>query len=172
MLFADTCVGREEEIVALLTRTFAASDGPEEGVLIGTLADNLLRRTDSKDLFAFAAHGDCGAVVGAALFSRLTYARDDRTVLVLGPVAVETNAQGKGIGRALIAHGLRALARAGVDVAVTYGDPAYYTQLGFAPMDQAIVPAPFALSRPEGWLGLCLAGEAGDKRSTRVWAPA
>ncbi len=40
------------------------------------------------------------------------------------PATVATGRQGQGVGRRLIAHGLGARPRDGVDTALTYGDPA------------------------------------------------
>jgi predicted N-acetyltransferase YhbS len=112
--------------------------------------------TPAADLRVFTAWED-GAPVGGIVFSRLTYECDARTVFVLAPVAVAKERQGQGIGQRLIAHGLDALRSEGVDIAVTYGDPAFYGRAGFMPITQTDVPAPFALQHPEGWLGQSLA---------------
>lgn len=145
----------QSAIASLFTATFTASEGPDEGAMIGSLAGNLMRETAEGDIHVFAAHeGD--ALVGAIIFSRLTYAGDGRQVFVLGPVAVATDHQGKGVGQKLIAHGLDALRAGGVDIAVTYGDPAFYGRTGFAPITQELVPAPFDLQYPHGWLGQSL----------------
>ncbi len=155
MVFATGFKGREQEIVDLFTATFTASEGEEEGALIGDLLRNLLGDTAGDDFFVFTAEED-GAVVGGIVFSRLFCENDDRTVFVLGPVAVASDRQGKGIGQQLINYGLEALRDAGVDIAVTYGDPNYYSRLGFAPITEAFAPAPFKLKHPEGWLGRSL----------------
>lgn len=47
-------------------------------------------------------------------------------------------------------YSLKAL-RDGVDVVVTYGDPGYYSRVGFKPVSEAFAPAPFRLQHPEGW---------------------
>jgi len=147
---------RAEAIAALFTATFTTSEGAEAGALIGDLARRLLAETPAADLRVFTALQD-GAPVGGIFFSRLIYEGDARTVFVLGPVAVATDRQGEGIGQRLIARGLDALRQEGVDIAVTYGDPAFYGRVGFKPIREADVPAPFALQHPEGWLGQCLA---------------
>ena len=152
MEFLTGYEGREAEIVDLFTATFAASEGEEEGVLIGELVRDLLGGTAEKDLLVFTVE-EHGAIIGGIVFSRLTYTRDERIVFVLGPVAVATDQQGKGIGQGLLTHGLAALRSAGVDIAVTYGDPNYYARVGFMPISEADVPAPFPLKHPEGWLG-------------------
>ncbi|MBK5964551.1 GNAT family N-acetyltransferase [Thiocystis minor] len=147
--------GREDEIIDLFTATFTASEGMEEGALIGSLVLSLLRDTAETDRFVFTAEED-GRIIGGILFSRLTYEQDDRTVFILAPVAVATDQQGKGIGQRLLTHGLAELRGAGVDIAMTYGDPSFYAKVGFRPISEADAPAPLPLSRPEGWLGQSL----------------
>ena len=155
MRFSTGPNGREEEIVALFASTFTASEGAEEGALIGDLARNLLDGTAPEDIFVFTAEED-GAIIGSIVFSRLTYAQDDRTVFVLAPVAVAADRQGMGVGQKLLAHGLHALRHSGVDIAMTYGDPDYYAKVGFMPVSEVDAPPPYKLNQPEGWLGQSL----------------
>lgn len=149
--------GREPELVALFTATFAASEGEAEGALIGDLVRRQLADTPAPDLYVFTAEAE-GTIVGGAIFSRLTYDRDERSVFVLGPAAVATERQGGGIGQRLLAYGLQRLREDGVDIAMTYGDPSYYARVGFAPISEAFAPAPFRLQHPEGWLAQSLTG--------------
>ncbi|QFU00264.1 Acetyltransferase (GNAT) family protein [Halomonas sp. THAF5a] len=149
--------GREPALVALFTATFTASEGAAEGALIGDLVRRLLADTPASDRYVFTAEAG-GTIVGGAIFSRLIYDREARTVFVLGPVAVATERQGEGIGQRLLSHGLKTLGDAGVDVAMTYGDPGYYARIGFAPISEAFAPAPFPLQHPEGWLAQSLTG--------------
>jgi predicted N-acetyltransferase YhbS len=139
----------------LFASTFTASESAEEGALIGNLARELLEGTAPGDIFVFTAEEN-GTIIGSIVFSRLTYAQDDRTVFVLAPVAVATDRQGTGIGQKLLAHGLHALRNAGVDIAMTYGDSNYYAKVGFMPVSEADAPAPYKLNQPEGWLGQSL----------------
>ncbi|WP_210325882.1 GNAT family N-acetyltransferase [Oricola nitratireducens] len=131
---------------------------PVHGDLLGTTAE--------RDLFVFTAE-EAGTIVGGIVFSRLTYDRDDRTVFVLAPVGVATGHQGKGIGQRLLADGLAALRETGIDIAVTYGDPGYYSKVGFAPITEAFAQAPFKLKHPEGWLGQSLT----DREMTPLKGP-
>jgi predicted N-acetyltransferase YhbS len=159
MQFATAPDGREAEIIDLFTSTFSASEGEDEGRLIGELARKLLYETAANDRFVFSAEHD-GAIIGGIVFSRLVYDRDPRTVFVLGPVAVAPDQQRQGIGQRLLAHGLAALRNAGVDIAMTYGDPNYYARVGFMPIGEADAPAPFPLQHPEGWLAQSLTDRA------------
>ncbi|WP_304525756.1 GNAT family N-acetyltransferase [Halomonas sp. I5-271120] len=79
-----------------------------EGTLIGDLVRSQLSRTAAADLYVFTAESD-GVVIGGAVFTRLTYDQDDRSVFVLGPVAVATEWQGQGVGRQLLTYALMAL---------------------------------------------------------------
>lgn len=159
MAFLTGYKGLEAEIIDLFTATFTASEGEEEGRLIGELVRKLLASTAQEDLFVFTAKQD-GAIIGGIAFSRLTYEQDQRTVFVLAPVAVAPDHQGKGIGQGLLSHGLAALRSAGVDVIMTYGDPNYYARVGFVPISETDAPAPFPLNHPEGWLAESLTDRA------------
>lgn len=157
MEFSTAYKGQEDEITDLMTATFTASEGAEEGAQIGALASRMMQDTPERDLYVVTAWEE-GALAGAIVFSRLTYAGDARAVFVMGPVAVATARQGAGVGQRLITHGLQVLREAGVAIAVTYGDPAFYTRVGFAPVREADLPAPFALQYPHGWLAQSLSG--------------
>jgi len=158
MRISETCAGREEAIIHLFTASFTASEGAAEGALIGDLARKLLLGTAGKDLHVFTADGATGPVA-AAIFTRLAFARDGRTVLLLSPMAVAPGHQRRGVGQALLRHALARLRAGGVDVVMTYGDPAFYGKVGFRPVSETTVPAPLPLSRPEGWIGQALTRE-------------
>lgn len=64
--------------------------------------------------------------------------------ILLGPLAVEPMLQGRGIGRALVRHGLAAAKRQGVALCVVVGEPPYYEPFGFenAQARGLILPGP------------------------------
>lgn len=72
------------------------------------------------------------------------------------PVALATVNQGKGIGQRLIAHGLDALRREDVEIAVTNADPAFYGRVGLEPVSAADLSAPQPLNQPQGWIAQSL----------------
>ncbi|WP_228257364.1 GNAT family N-acetyltransferase [Marinobacter sp. NP-4(2019)] len=76
----------------------------------------------------------------------------------MSPVAVDTAHQGKGVGQKLINFGIKYLAELGVELIFTYGDPNYYSKMGFKHVPQELAKAPFELAHPEGWLGQSLNG--------------
>lgn len=155
MEFSTEYRSRGELIADLFRASFTASEGADEGALIGALAHRLVTETPASDLRVFTAWED-DALLGSILFTRLTYEGDPRIVFMMAPVAVATARQGQGIGQRLIAFGLDALRKEGVDIAVTYGDPAFYGRAGFMPVSEADVPAPQPLQHPQGWIAQSL----------------
>ncbi|MCB1426971.1 MAG: hypothetical protein KDJ89_14950, partial [Notoacmeibacter sp.] len=89
MEFLNGTEGRQQAIIDLFAATFTASEGREEGALIGELVRNLLETTPDDDIHVFTA-SENGALAGAAIFTRLTYPQDARTVFILSPMAVAT----------------------------------------------------------------------------------
>lgn len=64
--------------------------------------------------------------------------------ILLGPLAVEPVLQGRGIGKALVRHGLEAARHSGHEICVVVGEPEYYGPYGFASATAAglILPGP------------------------------
>lgn len=154
MLLRNHSANEVASIVGLFESVFSDSAGSAEGMLIGELASQLLAATEPRDLFNFVAVDD-DRTVGSIFLTRLFF-ESDANVFVLGPVAVSTDRQKQGIGQSLIRHGINELKQEGIDLVLTYGDPAYYTKVGFVPIAEERVRAPFPLSQPHGWLGLSL----------------
>jgi predicted N-acetyltransferase YhbS len=71
--------------------------------------------------------------------------RIDRiAAILLGPLAVEPALQGRGMGRALVAHGMAEARRHGHRICVVVGEPEYYRPYGFinAPSRGLKLPGP------------------------------
>lgn len=149
---------REPEISDLFTATFSDSEGAGEGEIIGRLVRDLMQTTPESDLYVCCAY-DGKTLVGCIFFSRLTYEMDARAVFIMSPVAVKTDRQGRKIGQKLIAFGLGGLREQGVDFAVTYGDPNFYSKTGFRQITTEFAAAPLRLNMPQGWLGQSLSGK-------------
>ncbi|WP_028862122.1 GNAT family N-acetyltransferase [Psychromonas aquimarina] len=147
-----------EEIKLLFTKTFSDSEGEAEGTLIGNLAYDLLTNTDGHDLYCFIATEN-EKIIGSIIFSKLGFEKSEVNAFLLAPVAVHTSCQGKGVGQKLINFGLDALKQSGVELAITYGDPNFYSKAGFAPINEELVKAPLKLTYPEGWLGQSLVSD-------------
>lgn len=145
-------------IEELFLSVFSKSEGEQEGVLISRLAKELIACTDSQDIHGFV-DVDREQIVGAIFFSRLTFNRP-LDAFILAPVAVHSDHQGEGIGQALIAHGLREMKLQGASFVATYGDPAFYSKVGFHSISKDVIRPPHELSQPEGWLGQLLTDDS------------
>ncbi|MES9970741.1 MAG: N-acetyltransferase [Candidatus Thiodiazotropha sp.] len=145
------------EIKQLFKQVFSDSEGEAEGVLIANLAADLLNTTEPQDIFGYLAT-EQDQIIGAIFFTRLSF---DAPVeaFILAPVAVKTSHQRKGIGQKLINFGIDQMKKKGVKLLFTYGDPNYYSQLGFQSIMENIAKAPLKLSQPEGWLCQSLTGD-------------
>lgn len=145
-------------IESLFVSVFTKSEGASQGTLIGNLSKELIAETDERDLYGFVAV-DGGQLIGSIFFSRLTF-ESDIDVFILAPVAIHSDHQGKGSGQGLINHGLRVIKDKGVRFVITYGDPKFYTKVGFRPISQDNIKPPIKLSQPVGWLGQTLIGDS------------
>lgn len=107
---------------------------------------------------------------------RLWEATADRTpLLLLGPLAVDDECRGAGIGAALMRLAIDRARSLGHGAVVLVGDEPYYRRFGFSMrgMDKLAMPGPFERSR---FLGLelvpgALAGASGVLRPTGRLAP-
>ncbi len=145
------------EIERLFIKTFSDSEGQTEGEMIGRLARDFMSGTPEGDLYCFVAREN-EQIVGSIFFSRITFECEIKA-FILAPVAVQTDHQGKGIGQRLIKLGLDTLSKDGVELAIAYGDPAFYCKVGFHSVTEALVPAPLTLQHPGGWLAQSLKGD-------------
>lgn len=147
----------QEEVTGLFTSVFTSSEGEEEGRLIGNLASELSSGAENEEIVCFGTYED-ESIIGAIFFSRLRFNQDVQ-VYMLAPVAVSIKHQRKGVGQALINYGLNELKNRSVAVAITYGDPSFYSKVGFQALSESVIQAPLKLSIPEGWLGQSLREE-------------
>ena len=135
---------------AILALHLAAFDESERDV-VAKLAVDLL---DVDRALHRVAERD-GTLVGHVAFSpvHLGGEREPRGSL-LAPLGTHPDAQGTGVGSALVRDGLERLRAAGVAVAFVYGDPRYYTRFGFDPeLGSRYLPR-FELQHPSGWHAL------------------
>ena len=147
----------KKQITELFTSVFTASEGESEGKLIGNLSSELATNIDNKEIICFGVYEN-EILIGSIFFTNLRF-NDSILVYMLAPVAVNTEYQGKGIGQELINYGINELKKRSINVAVTYGDPAFYSKVGFQALSENIIQAPLKLSMPFGWLGQSLTEE-------------
>ena len=146
-----------EEIQQLFTKVFSDSEGQSEGVLIGNLSYDIMTGTDAQNLYGFTATEN-NQIIGSIFFTRLSF-ENGVNAFLLSPVAIHTDYQGKGIGQELINFGIRHLKENSVSIVFTYGDPDFYSKVGFNQISEQIAKAPFKLSQPHGWLAQSLVSD-------------
>ncbi len=134
-----------------IRRVVAAAFGrPDEAVIVDQV------RAAGAALAEFVAEID-GEIAGHVLFNRMK-CRPPMLVAGLGPLAVAPAFQGRGIGSALVRHGLDACRQLGVRACVVLGAPAYYGRFGFTSAGKVIeskyshLPAFQALAFDDGAL--------------------
>ena len=88
-----------------------------------------------------------GRPLGHVLFTAAHLSPPDRDVsaVLLAPLAVLPEGQGKGLGSRLIEAGLARLTGQAVDLVFVLGDPQFYGRFGFAPASPLGLAAPFPL---------------------------
>ncbi len=153
-LYNSSCV---DYVRKLFTDVFTDSEGKEEGKLIGDLAFELQESTDISDIFGFIAK-DGGSIVGCIFFTRISF-EAPVNAFILAPVAIATQYQNQGIGKALINFGIKYLKEKGVELIFTYGDPNFYSKTGFMHITENIAKAPLKLTYPAGWLAQSLVSD-------------
>jgi predicted N-acetyltransferase YhbS len=145
---------RSTEVVELFKRVFSASEGEAEGRVIADFVAALVATTKPRDLLGCIAVEN-ETIVAAIFFSRFTVPGNQRA-FILSPVAVSTEEQGKGIGQKLIGYGLEHIKSLNANLVFTYGDPAFYSKVGFEQISEDLIRAPYPLSQPDGWLAQSL----------------
>lgn len=81
--------------------------------------------------------------------------------LLLGPLAVQSDQRGRGIGIALMQRGIEEARARGHRAILLVGDPPYYARVGFAPLKRGCVRLPGPVD-PARVLGLALVDGALD----------
>jgi putative acetyltransferase len=94
-----------------------------------------LRKTITLEAGLSIVAEDGGEIIGHVMFttSLLDAPRRLVDVQVLSPLGVASEHQGRGVGSALVRHGLAAAAEQGAPLVFLEGDPGYYTRFGFTP---------------------------------------
>ncbi len=152
-----TCdIDGQDALSELFFETFLRSEGKQEAKLIGRLVSDLLADASAGDLYVFVAKS-ADELAGGILFSRLSFDVGIEA-FIMAPVAVHPDFQRRGIGQRLINYALAELRKLRVELVVTYGDPDFYTKVGFLHVEEARIPAPLNLQYPAGWLAQSLCG--------------
>ena len=112
-------------LTELAFRTAQHADGTEHLIIdrlraAGALTLSLVAETN-------------GTIVGHVAFSPVTLSDGTEGWYGLGPIAVDPDRQGAGVGGALVREGLAGLKAGRAAGCVLLGEPAYYGRFGFAP---------------------------------------
>jgi putative acetyltransferase len=112
-------------------------------------------------------------IVGQALFSYIALNGDAPTqVLGLAPVAVAPAHQRRGIGTALIKHGLLEADRRGDALVVVVGHPHYYPRFGFEPASHHGIHPPWPNIPDAAFMVKLLSGYEKSHRGWISYPPA
>lgn len=87
------------------------------------------------------------SLIGHVIFTKCSVDRRRSNVALLGPLAVASACQRKGVGSLMVRKGLQRLQHDGISQVLVLGDPAYYGRFGFLP-ETRIAP-PYTL--PAEW---------------------
>lgn len=96
------------------------------------------------DGLSFAMITEQGELLGAISFWSLRIGKAGTEALLLGPLAVDPEHRGQGIGRELMLHGLNEAKRLGHRLVILVGDEPYYARVGFkrVPDGRLLMPGP------------------------------
>ena len=147
MLIREAYDSDFDAVMAVERAAFGSDE--EAGLVADLLVDPSARPYVS--LLAF----DGERTVGHILFTKAGLAPESNlTASLLAPLAVVPGEQKKGIGGALIEHGLKMLSESGVDLVFVLGHPDYYPRFGFEPAGKLGFDRPYLLQEktPEAWM--------------------
>lgn len=109
------------------------TDGSEVPLLHGLAADGDLA-------LSLVVENDNGTLLGHLALSPVALSDGTPGWYGLGPMAVRPDAQGVGLGSALVREALAWLKAQEAGGCVLLGDPAFYGRLGFAPIPGLVLP--------------------------------
>jgi predicted N-acetyltransferase YhbS len=161
---------KNDGVVEFFKNVFSTSENREEGEIIAKLVQEMQTTTPSEDIFGCIAINEAlpieKSIVGCVFFTRLDF-KNTIQAFILSPMAIATRYQKQGIGQTLINFGLEYAKTQHIDLVLTYGDIAFYKKVGFAHISESVIPAPFTLSYPDGWLAQHIKGENIKKITTK-----
>ncbi|HUE45255.1 MAG TPA: N-acetyltransferase [Aestuariivirgaceae bacterium] len=139
-VITTACAADSAEIEALLDACF--------GLERRTKTTYRLREGEHP-VAAHVARDPSGHLIGANSFWDLRIGAEGAPALLLGPLAVAPDLQGKGIGRALMRHGIADSRKLGHRLIVLVGDQPYYARVGFrrVPHGKLLLPGPVDSAR-------------------------
>lgn len=148
---------RDADLVDVMRVERRAFGRADEAALVAAL----LRDPTAQPLLSLVAERE-GRCVGHGLFTAVglvgVVVRDGPgdgaspvRCAILAPLAVLPEAQGAGVGRALVEAGCRMLAARGFSLVFVFGDPNYYGRFGFAAAIPVGLEAPYPIEPEAAW---------------------
>jgi predicted N-acetyltransferase YhbS len=106
-------------------------------------------REGTEDVTRFCRVAHIGGKLAAAIRLTEISIGGEGGALLLGPLAVDPDLVGQGIGRQLVAEAIEGARAAGKQLVVLVGDESYYGRFGFKPVPpgQILFPGPVDLRR-------------------------
>lgn len=150
LMFNLTKSKKPKSVQQFFKKVFTKSESIKEGNIVGNLSYKLSKLIDDKNIIGI--EGKINNKIVAYIFLTKLYFKEDYLVYLLAPVAVDSNYQKKGLGQKIIQFALKYLKKQNADLLMTYGDPNYYLKSGFKKTKVTLIPAPYKLSQPIGWL--------------------
>lgn len=116
-----------------------------------------LRKLPTFDPALSLVYEEDGQIVGHILFTPVSIETDPGRVpaIALAPVAVLPSHQNRGIGAALVRHGLAACRQQGHAIVIVLGHPNYYPRFGFSAALAQPLACPFG-DCGAAWMALAL----------------
>ena len=139
----------EADLEAVLAVSRAAFGGED----VPALVRDLLGDPSAHPLLSLIAR-DGGRIIGHALFTAARVGTEEApgSGVILAPLAVVPDAQGRGAGTLLLETGLRLLGVCGIRLVFLAGYPDYYTSHGFEPAYPHGFTPPFPVAPAEAWM--------------------
>lgn len=150
MNIAHILPNEKKEISNFFYDVFFQSEGKQEGLTLQELTLQLTDQIQDPSILGIKAHSN-SEILGSLFLTQLQFQEGIQAYL-LAPVGVHPNHQGKKIGTQLIEHAIQYLKSQDTPFLMTYGDPKYYSRFGFQGVSEQVLPPPFPLSQPEGWM--------------------
>ena len=118
----------------LVEDVFTAWGGPEEGVLVRRLVEEIRVKKYYLPELELVAVDEAGEAVGYAMFSRFHIeGRYENELLILTPVAVKTELQRQHISKDMLEYGFERAKEMGFKAVLVEGDPRNYASRRFLP---------------------------------------
>ena len=123
------------DVLALVTTAFGDQGDRVAGLVRAILEE---RGTSAPLRASLVTRTAGGEVTGHVMLTRGWLDAEPRLVelLVLSPLSVRPDQQGRGLGRRLVEAAVTEAERLGSPLVMLEGDPAYYGRLGFEPADR------------------------------------